>query len=356
MRSHLLETVLIALAAGTVLFFASCTLAPPDTAPTGQTTVSSATLTPADFPTIPERGFFMGILPTPSEAQSFEDAYRQVATWADFVPAWGRPTPFYDMAEELSGDWGQTFVDQYTRGKEMFPLVQMSFIGPDMGLVSPPGISTPALNNKGWRDAYKQAAVDVVRAALPPYLSLGNEVNRWYERYGAAEEDPNGFQNYVSLYEETYYITKRVSPGTQVFCTFAREIVSENREADMSVLHMFDAAKIDILVLTSYPHALCDVNRPSDIPDDYFSNLEDYMPGIPMRFSEVAWPSLEAFGGEQAQADFLSELCGRLTRDQGIQIELPGWPWLHDLDGDDNTGLMKQDGTAKLAYGTWKSH
>jgi len=40
-----------------------------------------------------------------------------------------------------------------------------------------------------------------VEASKPKYLSVGNEVNRWLEAYGL--EGPNGFENWVSLYEET---------------------------------------------------------------------------------------------------------------------------------------------------------
>lgn len=77
-------------------------------------------ITPLDSPSSPidpgfgER-FFMGVLPVPSEGQSFEDSYRQAAEYAEFVPVWGRPTPFFEMASELSGTWGELFVEQYTR-------------------------------------------------------------------------------------------------------------------------------------------------------------------------------------------------------------------------------------------------
>jgi hypothetical protein len=341
------------------LLFTSCGTAglPPETGPGSQpaTTSQQVTITPADSPSMPGRGFFMGVLPIPADGQSFEDSYRQAAAFTDFVPVWGRPTPFYDMVKELSGTWGQTFVDQYIRSNGMFPLVHLSFIGTDMTLVSPPGISYPTLNNPEWRGAYKQAALEIVKTARSLYLSLGNEVNRWYEKYGAAEGDPNGFQHYISLYDEIYDAVKEISPKTQVFCTFAREIVSEYREADMDVLRMFNLDNMDLLVLTSYPHALQQVNRPSDIPDDYYSRLLGYIPGKPLGFSEVAWPSLEAFGGEQSQADFLSEVCGRLTQDRGVELRLLGWPWLHDLDNNDCTGLIKRDGTQKLAYGVWES-
>lgn len=315
----------------------------------------TTSVNPADSPTLPARGFFMGILPMPVEGQSFGQSYAQMAETAEFAPVWGRPTPFYNLGGELAGEWGTSFLGNYIRGNGMFPLVHLSFIGQGMSLSAPADMSGATLENEKWRHVYKQAAIDVVRAAKPLYLSLGNEVNRWYEKYGAANGDPNGFQHYVSLYEETYELVKKLSPQTQVFCTFAREIVSENRQADMDVLSMFDSGKMDLLVLTSYPHAVQGINRPGDIPDDYYTAVQSYMPGKPFGFSEVAWPSLEPFGGEEGQADFLRQLTGRLTKTQGLQLHLMGWTWSRDLDGNDTIGLLKQDGTPKQGYSVWRS-
>ncbi len=316
------------------------------------------TIAPVDSPSSPiDPGlgtrFFMGVSPLPADGQSYEDSYRRAADYAEFVPVWGQPTPFYEMAVDLSGPWGQSFVEQYTRGNGMFPLIHLRFMNADMTLVSPANVSRPTLSSTDWRQAYKQAALDTVNAARPLYLSLGSEVNRWYEEYGAEEGDANGFQHYISLYEEIYDEVKKLSPGTQVFCTFAREIASESREADMSVIQMFNPGKLDMLVLTSYPHEVQGIDRPSDIPDDYYSGTGQYLPGKPISLSEVAWPSTEAFGGEESQADFLTQLCSRLTLDRGLDLQMLGWHSLHDPD-DDGAGLIRRDGTVKLVYNVWK--
>jgi len=68
------------------------------------------------------------------------------------------------------------------------------------------------LNDPKWRELYKQAVLDGIREAKPLYLSAGNEVNRWYEEYGAKDGDTNGFQHFVSLYEEIYEEAKELSP------------------------------------------------------------------------------------------------------------------------------------------------
>lgn len=319
-----------------------------------------STLTPVptspDLPqSTPARTFLLGLLPIPGDDQTIGEAYAQAAQYADFTPVWGRPTPFFDLAEDLAGGWGDMIVEGVIRGNGLVPLVHLSFIGPGMRLMTPPGMDGATLSDPEWRNAYMQAAMDAVEAAQPPYLSLGNEVNRWFEKYGSGDDDPNGFQHFVSLYEEMYESVKQRSPETTVFCVFAREIVAENREADLSVLSMFDPDRLDILVITSYPHSLRGVNRPADIPEDYYSRLGEFIPHKRLGFSELAWPSLEHFGGEEGQADFLRQVSGRLTRDQGMDLELLGWTWLHDLSPEDQTGLIRRDGTEKAAYGVWKT-
>jgi hypothetical protein len=129
-------------------------------------------ITPVDSLEIPERGFFMGLLPIPGNGQSFEEAYRQASQYAEFSPVWGRPTPFYHLADDLSGSWGQTFVEQYIRGNGMFPIIHVSFIGQGITLIAPPGMEDPALSDPEWRNAYKRAVLDVVRASRPLYLSI----------------------------------------------------------------------------------------------------------------------------------------------------------------------------------------
>ena len=91
-------------------------------------------------------------------------------------------------------------------------------------------------------------------------------------------------------------------------------------------------------------------NRPSDIPDDYYSAALQYMPGKPFGFSELGWSSLEFFGGEQGQADFLLNVSSHLTTEQGIDLHLFGYAWLHDLSETTSIDLIKSDETEKLGH------
>ncbi len=305
-------------------------------------------VTPIDLIDEPSRGYLLGILPIPYDGQDFTEAYELGSETCELVPIWGKPSPYWEKTADLDGSWGETFVEDLTRSNGMAPLLHFSFMGEGLTLASPPGTGY-SLSKQEWRLQYKRAVIESVEAAKPAYLSVGNEVNRWYEKYGW--EGENGFMHWVSLYEEIYDEVKAISPETKVFCTFSREIVSENREADMGVLSYFNPDKLDILVLTSYPHSLAGVNRPSDIADDYYSEVADILSGKPFGFSEVAWPSMNQFGGEQAQVDFIHRLDGDLT--DGFDIEFIMWPWLSDLDVNDYIGLIQRDGTPKRGYQAW---
>jgi hypothetical protein len=316
---------------------------------------SLETVVPADSPATPARGYFLGVLPSPAAGQDFAASHALAAQDAEWFPVWGRPTPFWEKAEDFSGAWGDEFIELYGRQNGMMPLVHFSFIADGMTLSTPPELPAATLSDPAWREAYREAVLDVVRAVRPLYLSVGNEVNRWHDAHGADPGDPDGFQHFVSLYEEIYDDVKAVSPETRVFCIFAREHVDEHREFDLDpVFALFDPDKLDLVVLTSYPYALQGVNRPADLADDYYSReIPPALLDKPFGFTELCWTSIADFGGEQAQADLLADAVDRLTIGQGLDLHLVGWPWLTDLDVDDDTGLIEDDGTPKAAHATW---
>ncbi len=306
---------------------------------------------PLDKIKLPERGFYMGILPNPSIDRDYDITYPMASDYAEFVPVWGEPTPFYRLSEVLGGWWGDTFVQKLIRGNGMFPLIHLSFFDKYVNLVVPPDIEGASLNDPVWREAYKKAALDVVKIIRPAYISAGNEVNRWFEKYGIGGD--NGFENFISLYEDIYDSIKQISPKTNVFCVFAREI-APGKEANLDVLNLFNPEKLDILVITSYPYP--GRKSPDKVPDDYYKKVSDYMPQKPFGFSEIAWSSADYAGGEKSQADFLRDVINRLTANQGIKLHLLGWTWMHDLSDTDtvNIGLIKYDNTEKESYSVWK--
>jgi Tol biopolymer transport system component len=322
----------------------------------------SGCVDPVDEPVLPERGFFMGLLPMPSDNQDFQESYAQAAEFSECVPIWSSGTGaegFWDYVDKLSGSWGKTFLNGYIRENGMFPLIHFSFMDKDASgnliLKTPDSLPDATLADESWRTLYKTSVLDVVDEIHPKYLSIGNEVNRWYEEYGISEGNPNGFQHFISLYNEIYDAVKSISSETIVFCVFSREIVNENKEADMTVLNLFDENKLDLLMITTYPYAVQGINLPSDIPSDYYQQVSDYFPSTPFGFSEIGWSSLDAFGGQQGQYDFLINLSTVLTKDLGINLHFFMYFSLHDLDEQDTVGLIKRDGTEKLGYDAWKA-
>jgi hypothetical protein len=312
---------------------------------------------PIDEVPLPERGYYMGLLPTTSQDGSLDEAYALAAETCEFVPVWGRPSPYFDLAEDLKGYWGKTFVTGLVRGNGMFPLVHMSFFekdGEELVIKAPAGMEGASLMDPAWRESYISAVQEVARAARPLHMSIGNEVNRWYEAHGDGPDDPNGFQHFVSLYHEAYDAVKAINPATKVFCVFAREIVNQNREADLSVLELFDDGRLDLLAFTSYAFSVQGVSASGEIDDDYFSRAFSNLTKRPMAFTELGWLVHPAFGGEEGQADFLRDVATRLTAGQEIQLEFLGWNWLHDLEGGDSSGLIYRNGTTKAAYQVWR--
>jgi len=305
---------------------------------------------PIDKLTPPANWFLLGILPNPAKNQTFDSAYAEAARFNSLVPVWGKPSPFYLMPADLNGEWGKTFVRDLIRGNGMAPIIHLSFIGPGITLISPPGITAPSLTNQDWRTAYRDAAIEIVKTIRPRYISLGNEVNRWFEKYGSAGE--NGFLNWVSLYEEIYDTIKKIAPDTRVFCTFSREIVDEHRVANLNCITLIDSTKLDLLGITSYPFAVSGVNSPDDIPADYYSALSALLPGKPLGFTEICWWSNPAFGGETAESLFVSKIPDLLS---GVKVEFVCWSWLCDLDSSDYNGLKRVDGTPKPALQAWQS-
>ena len=307
-------------------------------------------LKPIDSAIVPERGYLMGFLPMPAMGGKLEDAYKLANASSDFVPVWGRPTPYYLLASDLSGDWGKLFLSNMVRDAGLVPVININFMGPNLTLDAPKDIAWVTLNSPFWRSSYREAVLDVVREFRPRYMSIGNEVNRWFEKYGL--EGDYGFRHYVTLYEEIYDAVKELSPETKVFCSFAREIVSEQRVANMSVLGLFNPSKLDLLAFTSYPYTVKEVNSPDDLPEDYYTNALIYLPDKPMSFTELGWSSHPFFGGENGQADFLQQVVGRLSK--GADLEFIGWCWLSDLSESDTVGLFSYLGVEKKAWGIWQ--
>ena len=107
-------------------------------------------VTPIDSIVEPGRGYLLGVLPMPYDGQDFAEAYEMASESCELVPVWGKPSPYWEKAADLEGSWGETFVDDLTRGNGMAPLLHFSFMGEGLTLASPPGTGY-SLSNQEWR-------------------------------------------------------------------------------------------------------------------------------------------------------------------------------------------------------------
>ena len=310
-------------------------------------------LKPADNPELPDRGYFMGMYPNPGSGQSEEEAFSQAAAFCEFVPIAFEDVPFYELPDMLSGSFGEKYVTELTRGNGMFPVICLPFFDDSIQLMRPPGMEDVSLSTPSWKERYRDAVLDVVRISKPLYLAVGKDVNLWYERYGSGNAGPDDFDEFVELYEEIYDSVKEICPSTTVFPIFTREVSDQGREADLSVLGLFDFRKVDILIFTSHPHVIEGLTLPSDLPDDYYSKAFRYFPACDFGLIDLTWPSSDSAGGEKGQADFLFDVATRLTRDRGLQLKLLGWANLHDKNGGPPIGLITSEGEEKQAFEIW---
>jgi hypothetical protein len=320
------------------------------------------TILPAD--PHPQAQLILGFASVIPPYHDLEIAYQRASKTSIMTSLWvgSDSVGTWNLADVLSGEWGETILEDFIRGNGLIPIVNLSFFDKDpitgkLILDQPSPGAYQSLSDPEFREAYLKGALEVLLTAKPRYYSLGNEVNRWYEEYGADPEDPNGFQHFVSLYEEIYHEVKHRSPETEVFCIFAREVVSENREADLAALDFFDPASLDLLVFTTYPFAVEGIDTVANIPDDYYQqafsrfNVDD----LPLGIAETAWSTMNYFGGEAEQATFLKELTNRLTEDQNLNLEFLVWWSLYDLENDPHqSGLIGRDFREKEGFLIWQ--
>jgi hypothetical protein len=201
--------------------------------------------------------------------------------------------------------------------------------------------------NEDVRISYKNFVQRVVSELNPDYLTLGLEVNTYYN------SNPADFENFVSLYNETYDLVKQ--PGMKIAPSFQWDEVKHNSEY---VVFDYFKDKSDYMGLSTYPRV--NYATPQDIPIDYYSSISQYT-NKPIVITESGWPTdSTAFpSSEEAQAEFLDFL---LTEMDQLNTELVVWWFMHDWEyggypGSDffkSMGLLKSDGLAKQAWSIWK--
>jgi hypothetical protein len=129
-------------------------------------------------------------------------------------------------------------------------------------------------------------------ALQPDYLNLGGEINL------TAALNPNEMMNYASLFRSAYVEVKRVAPGTWVGVSHHLDLFFLYEQKTLIDL----LGPQDYIGFTTYPAWTVYKNifqSIDTIPTLYYSRIRTVVPGKPIIFSEVSWPS----GGAGNAAD-----------------------------------------------------
>ncbi len=309
---------------------------------------------------ITERSFKIGVVPIPRNFPKFsqEDlvsAYEEASNLGEIIPIWVNPCSIGAL-EKLQ----ESRVVEMVRKFGALPLIHMNFYkiafvggGKGLGLVVDAPYDTN-LSDPKFREEWKKEARAIAAIYKPEYMSLGNEVNAWYIF------NPETFDDYVSLYKETYDAIKEVSPATKVFVTFSYEQLLygignvSGGFPHWFLIHKF-MPKLDLVAFTSYPWKVFE--KPEDIPEDYYERISDHI-SVPVAFTEIGWASFsDKFEvSEEEQALFLIRFLN-LTRDMNLEFVL--WLFLHEMDTKGipkETGsiaLKRSDGSEKPVFHVW---
>ncbi|HIE23727.1 MAG TPA: hypothetical protein EYP68_05810 [Candidatus Korarchaeota archaeon] len=309
---------------------------------------------------ITERSFKIGVVPTPRNFPRFSQkdltaAYEEASELGEIIPIWVNPCSIGAL-ERLQ----ENQVVEMVRKFGALPLIHMNFYkvafvggGKGLGLVVDAPYDTN-LSDPRFRQEWKSEAVAIAAIYKPEYMSLGNEVNAWYIF------NPESFDDYVSLYKETYNAIKEVSPRTKVFVTFSYEQLLYgigNLSSDLPHWFLIEKfmPKLDLLAFTTYPWKIFD--KPADIPDDYYRRIS-YHVSVPVAFTEIGWASSsDKFEvSEEEQARFLIRFLN-LTKDMDLEFVL--WLFLHEMEAEGTSkeagsiALKRSDGSEKPVFNIW---
>ncbi len=220
-----------------------------------------------------------------------------------------------------------------------------------------PGKKT-RFSDPDFREAFKNAALYYALEMKPKYLALGIEINMYY----VGNEDD--FENYISLYKETYDEVKKVSPDTKIFATIQLEDIKSSwswhkHEPTWFIISELEP-KLDLLVLSTYPSVVFD--SPSEIPADYISQVRNYT-NLKIAIGETGYNSGKGIikdpGSQEKQKEYLMQLLK--TADE-MDMEFVTWYMIydaedlpHELEPFKDMGLRYSDDSQKPAWCVMKS-
>jgi len=372
------QTGLFALAASVLVIAALATVgcsADSDAPAVGGATVPASSGSPDDDPTLTPDGTATGTGTVPSSSAVAGAMVGPVPRFgiAGLVPP-NFPTStdedwleFFGTVSILGGTVGNySQISDLARNQEVGVAAGLEVLpvtgfhqDADGGLVVTVDFADPT-----ERDAFLDELLAFVAEFRPPYLGVGNEVNRVWE------DDPEAFDAWVAVLPEIVAAIHQVSPGTQIFVTFQYEfligrddITGANRVEDWTPFEAV-APHLDLVAFTSYPYF--GAQDPADLPDDYYAAIAERTDG-PVGFTELGWPSeaieplvgtpVEGLGGTpEEQAAFVERLDSLL---EPLALAFAMWVWAYDTPAVDPTfaslGFSSPAGEPKPAFEGWRA-
>lgn len=287
------------------------------------------------------RYFSMGMVPMPCgwTNEEISDAYKLSAMCSEMV----------SLSQKLGWNTSEN-IELYQNdidlaldnGLEI--MISIDVLSDDRTMIGnlPAELNGLDFSNNSLRQQFKTEVITIVSRYPLKYLNLGLEINGYFDT------NPSDFENYISLYKETYDTLKILKPDLTIGATFQYELLNGNSQWD--IFTKFDN-KLDILCLTTYPD-LFD-NTITQLPAGYYSvllNIED----IPIFFTEIGWQGHNNNDDEYRQAEFIIDF---IQENQDNNVDVLIWTLLHDWKGGgsfETMGLIDFDGRKKMAWDTWQ--
>ncbi len=307
----------------------------------------------APSPNLTTDALFRAIATVGLTAECF--VIRQKIDWEAFRPG-GNAVP--EFTQDIVVLLNTARDNGFTRTLvELDPIVDRHHVGP-----LPPAIADHDFSSPDVRQALRLQALIVAQEAKPTYLSLGVEVNGYYE------SNPADFANFVSLHKEIYDEIKAVSPDTVVMASFNLEAIQgllagvndfSNHGPQWFILDMF-SPKIDAVAFSTLPFPV--YYDPLQIPDDYLSRIQEHT-ALPIVLSEVGWHSNEDSNSNQTrQREYLARMIRLANRTANLHV----LAWTIMFDAADGSvfdafpdfkylGLLSWEGEPKEGFSLWEA-
>ena len=309
----------------------------------------------------PPRSFAMGLSSLPAELteESYGRAFELAATAGDVIMIQRTPPWEELLAGEVSEETARTTQRERQLAEEdgldLFVAIDPTDVAGERSELAnlPPELRGAGFADEQIRSAFVDYAKYVAENYHPKYLALGVEINSYQHQH------PEDFEQFVTLYHQTYDGVKALSPETLVFPIFQLEELQGLLPTDQPyppqwyLIQRFEP-RLDLLAVSSYP----DLAFPAaeEIPGSYFAQLQSYT-DRPIVIAGTGYSSGDD-ANENQQVAYL-----RRVLDGAQQLSMPLLVWLVGQDPTftsdvslgllQHIGLLRQDGTEKPAWRAW---